>query len=270
MLGICEDWAARNGMSFNLSKCGVVGLRPDEPDLLLDGQPIPRVASYVYLGIPFGSRGILWQAHLDRRLSAAKNAMHALRASCSRYGWNPALRLGLYKVYVRATLEYGAPLLWTWASANYTLECSGQMRRSLDHFHDKALRWCLQLNWSFTGTIVTRSICGSEAFTRRFRNLSTLFAGHLRGMASTNPLKWPVWTLLRANYGSLISASWITHRLLTNSDLAAMDDRIRLRAQRMRKPPPSTLADWKKACRSLQRKDCASDLVTGPRSAAVY
>ena len=48
-----------------------------------------------------------------------------------------------------------------------------------------------------------------------------------------------------------------------------MDARIRLRAQRMRKPPPSTLADWKKACRSLQRKDCASDLVTGPRSAAV-
>mgnify|MGYP004034125231 CR=1 FL=1 len=75
--------------------------------------------------------------------------------------------------------------------------------------------------------------------------------------------------MLRANYGSLISASWITHRLLTNSDLAAMDDRIRLRAQRMRKPPPSTLAEWKKACRSLQRKDCASDLVTGPRSAAV-
>ena len=117
--------------------------------------------------------------------------------------------------------------------------------------------------------MVTRSLCGSEAFTRRFRNLSTLFAGHLRGMASTNPLKWPVWTLLRANYGSLISASWITHRLLANPDLAAMDDRIRLRAQRMRKPPPSTLSDWKKACRSLQRKDCASDLVTGPRSASV-
>ena len=139
-----------------------------KPDLLLDGHPIPRVASYVYLGIPFGPRGILWQAHLDRRLSAATNAMHALRDSCSRHGWSPALRLGLYKVYVRTTLEYGAPLLWTWASANYTLDCSGQMRRSLDHFHDKALRWCIQLNWSFTGTVVTRSICGSEAFTRRF------------------------------------------------------------------------------------------------------
>ena len=51
----------------------------------------------------------------------------------------------------------------------------------LDHSHDKdLLLWRIQVNGSFTRTVVTRSICGSEAFTRRFRNLSTLFAGLLR------------------------------------------------------------------------------------------
>ena len=133
------------------------------------------------------------------------------------------------------------------------------MWRSLDHFHDKALRWCIQLNWSFTGTVVTRSICGSEALTRRFQT-STLFAGHLRGMARLT-LEMAGVALLRANYGSLIKV--LDHPQASYyPDLAAMDDRIRLRAHDAQTTSVHS-SGLEKACRSPQRKDCASDLVTG-------
>ncbi|KAF9303322.1 hypothetical protein BG003_002079, partial [Podila horticola] len=100
-------------MVINLGKCGIVGLAPHDPDVLLPGLgPIPRVDCYTYLGFPYKSRGVDWVAHLDSVATKAAASLAFCKARSTV--WPAGLRLAFYRTFVRSLMDYGAGLIFHW------------------------------------------------------------------------------------------------------------------------------------------------------------
>src|SRR5690554_7545409 len=96
MLGALDEWAARNEMSFGISKCGIMGvgrdglglneqLRDEAHRWQLGGANVPIVDSYQYLGMII-SPGLSTQAMVDDRVAKGWKVFHALRPvlECTR------------------------------------------------------------------------------------------------------------------------------------------------------------------------------------------
>lgn len=116
---ILSDWSVEAKINVNIKKCGLLyrktpGDSPTEPAILLLGKPILVVQSYNYLGFPVRSNGINFEEHLRTRLSQANGRASFLRLYSD--GWGPAHRLCVYKQFLAPMFEYGAPLVWTWAT----------------------------------------------------------------------------------------------------------------------------------------------------------
>ena len=57
LVWLCEMWAMQNGMRWGIKKCGTVG---SKNVFYLNGEMIPSVSRYKYLGAPHGRQGIDW------------------------------------------------------------------------------------------------------------------------------------------------------------------------------------------------------------------
>src|SRR5947207_1692979 len=107
-LAVAARWARRNGMIYNVSKCGVLSMFPTvgEKPFQLFNQPIPFVESYKYLGFPVTKDGIDFAGHIDAQIASTSSFLKFAQVQCSE--WSPYTRYVIYTTFIRPKLEYGA------------------------------------------------------------------------------------------------------------------------------------------------------------------
>ncbi|RKO96957.1 hypothetical protein CXG81DRAFT_3338, partial [Caulochytrium protostelioides] len=95
------EWVVTNEMAVGISKCGVMTVGAtstpmDVPPLLLQGQVVPEVAIYKYLGIQITDTLSVAAMVADRAAKGA-TAYHALRPTLQSSTIPAALRVQLVK-----------------------------------------------------------------------------------------------------------------------------------------------------------------------------
>ena len=75
-------------MRYGVGKCGVVA-PADAPDFTLQGERVPQVTSYTYLGVDINATGVDTTATLGRRVAKTRAAVEKLaRTGFSRGGFH--------------------------------------------------------------------------------------------------------------------------------------------------------------------------------------
>ena len=101
LLDLCGNWAATNGMDFGINKCGTIGT---EEITRIQGQEIPQVDEYKYLGAIHKVGGIDFKATLERQLTKFHNFAGLLRRRGA--GWPNWIKLHIAKTFLVPLLDY--------------------------------------------------------------------------------------------------------------------------------------------------------------------
>ena len=117
LISLCDNWARKNQMSFNLDKCNVMVFNrsPHGLKFYIRSQLIKIVTLYKYLGIWLSSgarQKTLYKVHFEKILEKALARTHCIRhLGFHKDGLRPQTAIRMYKVLVRPILEYGAQAL---------------------------------------------------------------------------------------------------------------------------------------------------------------
>lgn len=104
LLAVCAAHARRNRYQFNVAKCAVIGDR--EFEYRIDGEAIPHVDTFTYLGVETNRNGIVKDGFVARRCKGAIDA--GLRLSSMGMnvgGFSVRNSVLLYKTFIRSKLE---------------------------------------------------------------------------------------------------------------------------------------------------------------------
>lgn len=184
---ICLKWAKLNGMTWNISKCGVMGTSKGErgiqkQDLMMGLIQIPEVTMYKYLGLPHAESGILWSVYGATLIAKHEGILKA--TIVRRKAWSMQTRLTIYKVFIRSTLEYCIAPLWTWLCKQKPSK-SAHLKSMLLDTYGKALEWIFDTRQSRQ---ILENISGLGDFESRVAMLQGSIARHLRELDPSNPL----------------------------------------------------------------------------------
>ena len=177
LLDTASLWCAQNHMRVNIAKCGTFHL---EGPLRVGGEAIPVVSSYRYLGVPISARtgAVDVDAHISSLHKRALASLLMLRNDLVSECWPPAVKLAMYKMFVRPRMEYGAPLL-------AALGCSRRKLRPLADLQCDAVRW-------ITGRPQPKNVLafmtGLQPIELRFQQLKTMCIGHIHRLPLAHPL----------------------------------------------------------------------------------
>lgn len=187
-LAQAEAWASANGMTFGHTKCAYHAPGPaTTPPLLLDGQPLKRMPPgehYAYLGLPYSRAGIDWRAGALQRQRAAAAMLDALRTPS--LAWPPAVRLAVWRTYIRPVGEYGLAQGWMAAMEAPKEPASLQLLATTAATHRAAVTWVLDTE---SGQHVCEMLTGSGTWERRCRELLASLSRHATQLAGENPAR---------------------------------------------------------------------------------
>jgi hypothetical protein len=177
---LCEIWALENGMRWGIQKCGVIG---SKSVFFLNGERIPSVSRYKYLGSPHGRHGILWGDFLAQKEESFERLVKGLLSR--RRTWLFKTRLIIFKTFIRSTIDYCLPLITLWIDSlpkkdqtPHLSRLENIQRRTLEFIFDTDKPRALLEGISGLGDYRTRSNLLQASFSLQLRNLST-----------TNPLQ---------------------------------------------------------------------------------
>ena len=152
LMNICEKWAKKNLMEFNISKCKVMVFNcpPPSSKFTINNREISVVKNYKYLGIEISSKNQtnLFTDHFKKTIEKAEKRLHCIsHYGFHRDGLKPESTMKLYKLMVRPILEYGAQVL---TYQKYCLQSAIDIPKSLnkltvienklEHFQTQALK----------------------------------------------------------------------------------------------------------------------------------
>lgn len=180
-LRIAERWARDQGMTYNVSKCGVLSLCGDSVRLTLGDCQIPMVESYRYLGFPITRRGIDFLRLRDELAASTEGLLKCIVYDGAE--WSPSTRWAIYRTFVRPQMEYGAPLLKAYADAR----SDPTVLRPLQRIQDEAFAWILSS--SVARPRLNEGILGALPVDLRFGHLRCRFQLHLDRSSVENPLR---------------------------------------------------------------------------------
>ena len=108
LLDITENWCDANHMTINVLKSGTThkGMI-----FSIKGEKIPQVETYRYLGIPISSTGIEPKGLIEENIRRATGVLALVKKSLASRLWPPAIKINIYKLYIRSVMEYSAPIL---------------------------------------------------------------------------------------------------------------------------------------------------------------
>ena len=179
LLDVAEEWTEEAGLTFNVRKCAVI--TPLNSQLLLQGDPIPAVECYTYLGFPITQAGIDFVKHLNIRIGAAIKRSDFLTLHSD--GWGVANRLRVYNQYLAPMFEFGAPLV----------ECWRQGSKANKQAFTKAFQpWRKLMTWvnggSKSSSRLTANLLGLVPCAKRFQQLKTQYQLVIKQLSEENPL----------------------------------------------------------------------------------
>ena len=184
LLAIAADWSRRNEMVFNISKCGVVlpsDLRPivGQDPLLLQGEALPLVESYKYLGLPMTADGIDFPTYIKGQAETAVAFLKYIQFGST--SWAPSIRWAIYRTFLRPQVEYAAPLVYAFT----LLPGHGDDLKALQIAQSDALAWVL--NTKVNHDNINHGLLGALPIIHRFRHLRCQFELHKNGLHIENP-----------------------------------------------------------------------------------
>lgn len=184
LLRVAEKWALDNGMIYNVDKCGVIHTNPPSNDesraLHLNGNEIPAVDIYKYLGFPMTASGIDFTMHIISQTESTKSFLKFVQIQCNE--WTPYTRYIVYNTFLRPKLEYGAPV--GYAFQNFI--GGKELVMKVQEVQNEAFAWVLntnERNWR-----VTEGILGALPIVERFKHLRCGFQLHLANSNPQNPI----------------------------------------------------------------------------------
>ena len=152
LINICDNWAHKNQMSFNLDKCNVMVFNVNSLGLRfhIRNETLKVVSLYKYLGILLSSgarQKTLYKEHFAKILEKALARLHCIRhLGFHKHGLRPHTAIRMYKALVRPILEYGAQAL---SYKKYFLNSSREpadlnvvtfFTKDLENFQTRALK----------------------------------------------------------------------------------------------------------------------------------
>ena len=182
LLSRVVEWSTANGLQLNVRKCGYLARSDTLRTLSINGEDVPHVERYIYLGFPVTIDGIDFAGFLSHRLDAALKRMAFLDIYVSSIG--PLHRLRVYRRYLAPMFEYGAPLLWVWYQSQ-TDEVRVVWRESLQ-------KWNRMVAWIANGGYaprVTGNLLGLSPLLTRFEVLHATYWWTLERASWDNPLR---------------------------------------------------------------------------------
>jgi hypothetical protein len=106
MLRRAEQHSYRLGYRWSPSKCAIVN--GEDHNLYLYGELLPNADHFVYLGVPFGPKGMDPEQLISLRSPKATTAMQVLKSlGVQGSGLGELLAAKLYRQFIRPKLEYG-------------------------------------------------------------------------------------------------------------------------------------------------------------------
>ena len=119
-----DQWTNHNGFWFSANKTKAIHFTAiqrvliNRPQLYVGNNLIPYSESIKLLGLTWDSK-LLWREHIARLKADCNKALGMLRSvTCLKWGADQYCALKIYRMYIRAKLDYGAPV---YASASPTL-----------------------------------------------------------------------------------------------------------------------------------------------------
>jgi hypothetical protein len=213
LLKRCEEWAKKNNMKWNLSKCGVVSNAPLSEPLTLNDIDIPAVKSYKYLGVPFERGGVNWRLHAEKSMAKRTNLTNFLRIQSDL--WTTKTRIAIFKAFVRPITEYCEPLLSRWLRRHPKELALIKLRKKQ---LDNDLSWILNTKQSST---VHESLLGIGDVHFRSETLMASFARHIQALNIDNPLKN---IISKTNAFHALKSDCIVHLVKNHPLLAAYQE----------------------------------------------
>lgn len=116
MLSAVDTWGEQWRLEFGVSKCGVLHPRDSDgalkpaaniPVFQMQGEAVPLVASYTYLGIPF-RHDLDWSEAIATRVAAANKALARVRPILLQGGLSVATKLAIVRAFVTSTALYAS------------------------------------------------------------------------------------------------------------------------------------------------------------------
>lgn len=151
------------------------------PSLQLQGQPLPWVTSFVYLGVTFNENADMDISMFEQRLLKARRAQAVLLGRCAALGvTNPALQLSLWDTVVRSTMGYGVEI---WGPGLFLKNDGLQGKDAGEVMHRRFLRRLLNVRAS-TNNLILYAECGRYPLRYFFWRMIYQFWRRVTALAS--------------------------------------------------------------------------------------
>ena len=119
-----DQWTNYNGFKFSATKTKAIhfnaiqGVHINRPQLYIGNNLNPYTESIKFLGLTWDSK-LLWREHIAQLKAECNKTLGMLRTvTCLKWGDDQYCAMKIYRMYIRAKFDYGAP---AYASASSTL-----------------------------------------------------------------------------------------------------------------------------------------------------
>jgi Reverse transcriptase (RNA-dependent DNA polymerase) len=183
LLNAFAQWLDLNEMAINVAKCGTL---THNQDLKINDLIIPKVETYRYLGIPLGINGIIAELLLEEIKNRFIGAFLTVKYSLASQLWPHAIKVNVYKIFVRSAIEHAAPLLTLLKSNPIHRKIIENGLTILQGIQRECISWIFQRSKHAT---VLESLTGLLPLPYRFAELTACFRLHIEDTSEENPIK---------------------------------------------------------------------------------
>ena len=172
LINVCERWADKNSMAFNIDKCKVMVLNGSHKTdaFTLNGDKLDIVDSHMYLGVTLTSSYVsnLFRTHFSLVMDRAKVKAAIIRKhGFHEDGLRISTAIKLHKLVIRPLLEYCAQTLSYNRYCNpVRLDATSDYTKELEHCQTQILKALISCPQSTSPSIV-RLFCGTEPIACR-------------------------------------------------------------------------------------------------------
>ena len=181
-LDTVSDWCAQNKMELNITKCGTF---ESGAGLKANGEDIPMVNTYTYLGVALSQEGIAFELLVENNHQKALGALIAVKDSLSSRTWPPAIKINIYKMYIRSVMEHGAAMLTLSQNLRENPVITAGMKK-LQNLQNDCVRWAFGRKHAI---VAMESMAGLTPMTIRLAELTARLRLHLENASDENPTK---------------------------------------------------------------------------------
>ena len=197
-LDICAQFARENGLKFNVAKCAIfIHHMRGSPRFFLDGQEVPQVSNFKYLGVYVGEDNVDTITRKNR-VEKAQQTVNKIWVNGIMKGMEAAAATAIWRAVIETTLTYGAEI---WDNGDYKEidAVQADLARKLMGTHKKNIPIAgllADLGWRKTSYVMKKK--------------RLIYAGHIRSPDAPPILKatsyWVVKEGIRYNDKKTISS----------------------------------------------------------------